>query len=312
MALPPVLPDTALRLSTRLARDHWVRVGTCDYSVHPKVIGRMVEIRATPDEVVVTCADRGRRLATGARGPSTGPSPTPSTTGPATSCAPPVCTCPRHRSATRSRFGTSRSMTARPGWPDGAPPRRWPISPTCAGRSRPPPWPPRSSAWANGPGARAGPTRSSWPPAWSARWPPDSPTAGRSGSGRRASPPKRPSRTSTSTTNGRSSETPSPTSAPSTSSPAKDNVVFLGPPGTGKTHLATGLGIRACQAGHRVAFATAAEWVARLGEAHQQGRLHDELTRLGANPAAHHRRGRLHPLRRRGRQPLLPAGLGPL
>jgi len=55
MALPPVLPDTALRLSTRLARDHWVRVGTCDYSVHPKVIGRMVNIRATPDEVVVTC-----------------------------------------------------------------------------------------------------------------------------------------------------------------------------------------------------------------------------------------------------------------
>jgi transposase len=55
MALPPVLPDTALRLTTRLARDHWVRVGTCDYSVHPKVIGRMVEIRATPDEVVVTC-----------------------------------------------------------------------------------------------------------------------------------------------------------------------------------------------------------------------------------------------------------------
>ena len=32
---------------------------------------------------------------------------------------------------------------------------------------------------------------------------------------------------------------------------AKDNIVFLGPPGTGKTHLATGLAIRACQAGHR-------------------------------------------------------------
>jgi DNA replication protein DnaC len=65
---------------------------------------------------------------------------------------------------------------------------------------------------------------------------------------------------------------------------AKDNVVFLGPPGTGKTHLATGLGIRACQAGHRVAFATAAEWVARLGDAHTQGRLHAELTRLGRVP----------------------------
>jgi len=65
---------------------------------------------------------------------------------------------------------------------------------------------------------------------------------------------------------------------------AKDNVVFLGPPGTGKTHLSVGLGIRACQAGHRVAFATAAEWVDRLGEAHQQGRLHAELTRLGRIP----------------------------
>jgi DNA replication protein DnaC len=49
---------------------------------------------------------------------------------------------------------------------------------------------------------------------------------------------------------------------------AKDNVVFLGPPGTGKTHLATGLAIRACQAGHRVLFATAAQWVARLADAH--------------------------------------------
>ena len=49
---------------------------------------------------------------------------------------------------------------------------------------------------------------------------------------------------------------------------AKDNVVFLGPPGTGKTHLATGIAIRACQAGHRVLFATAADWVSTLAEAH--------------------------------------------
>ena len=54
---------------------------------------------------------------------------------------------------------------------------------------------------------------------------------------------------------------------------ARDNVVFLGPPGTGKTMLSIGLGIRACQAGHRVLFATAAEWVARLAEAHHAGRL---------------------------------------
>jgi DNA replication protein DnaC len=64
----------------------------------------------------------------------------------------------------------------------------------------------------------------------------------------------------------------------------KDNVVFLGPPGTGKTHLATGLAIRACQAGHRVAFATAADWVARLADAHHAGQLHAELTRLGRYP----------------------------
>jgi DNA replication protein DnaC len=65
---------------------------------------------------------------------------------------------------------------------------------------------------------------------------------------------------------------------------AKDNVVFLGPPGTGKTHLAIGLAIRACQAGHRVAFATAAEWVARLADAHHAGRLQDELIKLGRVP----------------------------
>jgi len=65
---------------------------------------------------------------------------------------------------------------------------------------------------------------------------------------------------------------------------AKDNVVFLGPPGTGKTHLATGLAIRACQAGHRVQFATASAWVARLAEAHHAGKLQQELVRLGRYP----------------------------
>ncbi|HEX4103670.1 MAG TPA: IS21-like element helper ATPase IstB [Pseudonocardiaceae bacterium] len=65
---------------------------------------------------------------------------------------------------------------------------------------------------------------------------------------------------------------------------AKDNVVFLGPPGTGKTHLAIGIALRACQAGHRVAFATAAQWVDRLATAHHAGKLQAELTRLGRYP----------------------------
>ncbi len=58
------------------------------------------------------------------------------------------------------------------------------------------------------------------------------------------------------------------------------NVVLLGPPGTGKTHLAIGLGIKATQAGHRVLFASATEWVTRLQSAHDTRRLTKELTRL--------------------------------
>ena len=64
----------------------------------------------------------------------------------------------------------------------------------------------------------------------------------------------------------------------------KDNVVLLGPPGTGKTHLAIALGTRACLAGHQVAFATATEWVARLLDAQHQGHLEAELRRLGRIP----------------------------
>jgi DNA replication protein DnaC len=64
----------------------------------------------------------------------------------------------------------------------------------------------------------------------------------------------------------------------------KENVVLLGPPGTGKTHLAIALGIRVCLAGQRVAFATATEWVAKLGEAKRAGNLEAELARLGRIP----------------------------
>ena len=59
-----------------------------------------------------------------------------------------------------------------------------------------------------------------------------------------------------------------------------DNVVLLGPPGVGKTHLAIGLGIKAIQAGHSVLFDTATNWISRLTTAHAAGRLEKELTRL--------------------------------
>ncbi len=60
----------------------------------------------------------------------------------------------------------------------------------------------------------------------------------------------------------------------------KENIVLLGPPGTGKTRLAIALGIRACLPGQRVAFKTATEWVALLADAQRQGRLDQELDRL--------------------------------
>src|SRR3984893_9586911 len=61
---------------------------------------------------------------------------------------------------------------------------------------------------------------------------------------------------------------------------AKENVILLGPPGTGKTHLSIALGVRACLAGQRVLFRTATEWVALLADAHRPGKLDQELDRL--------------------------------
>src|SRR6478735_858068 len=58
------------------------------------------------------------------------------------------------------------------------------------------------------------------------------------------------------------------------------NVVLLGPPGTGKTHLAIALGVTACRHGHRVLFATATDWVTRLSDAHRAGKLATELAKL--------------------------------
>jgi transposase len=55
LALPPVAPVTGWRTAARLPRDHYVRLDGNDYSVHPSVIGRQVQVRADLDQVVVTC-----------------------------------------------------------------------------------------------------------------------------------------------------------------------------------------------------------------------------------------------------------------
>jgi len=58
VALPPVAPATGWRSSARLARDHYLRVDGNDYSVHPGVIGRRVELVADLDRVRVFCDGR--------------------------------------------------------------------------------------------------------------------------------------------------------------------------------------------------------------------------------------------------------------
>lgn len=55
MPLPPVAPVTGWRFTTRLARDHYVRVDGNDYSIHPSVIGRRIEVVADLVTVTATC-----------------------------------------------------------------------------------------------------------------------------------------------------------------------------------------------------------------------------------------------------------------
>lgn len=56
-----------------------------------------------------------------------------------------------------------------------------------------------------------------------------------------------------------------------------ENIVVLGPPGVGKSHLAVGLGLKAIEAGYRVLFCTAAGLIANLTKALAEGRLEEKL-----------------------------------
>lgn len=55
LGLPGVMPEVSWRHRIRLARDHYVRVETNDYSVNPRFVGRHVDITLTLDEVIVCC-----------------------------------------------------------------------------------------------------------------------------------------------------------------------------------------------------------------------------------------------------------------
>ena len=59
-----------------------------------------------------------------------------------------------------------------------------------------------------------------------------------------------------------------------------ENVLLLGPPGVGKTHLAVGLGIKACASGCRTLFVTAATLLTTLTKAQNENRLDEKLKAL--------------------------------
>jgi DNA replication protein DnaC len=59
-----------------------------------------------------------------------------------------------------------------------------------------------------------------------------------------------------------------------------ENVVLLGPPGVGKTHLAIGLAVKAAEAGHRILFLTLEELMTKLNRARQENRLERQLQQL--------------------------------
>jgi DNA replication protein DnaC len=56
-----------------------------------------------------------------------------------------------------------------------------------------------------------------------------------------------------------------------------ENLLILGPPGVGKTHLAVGFGLKAIALGYRVLFTTAAAMITTLTKALAEGKLEDKL-----------------------------------
>lgn len=59
-----------------------------------------------------------------------------------------------------------------------------------------------------------------------------------------------------------------------------ENVVLLGPPGVGKTHLAIALGVKAVEAGHKVLFSTVDNLLSRLIRGKKEDRLARQLKEL--------------------------------
>lgn len=55
--IPPVAPALGWRAAVRLPRDHYVRLDSCDYSVDPAAVGRLVHVHADLEHVTVRQGD---------------------------------------------------------------------------------------------------------------------------------------------------------------------------------------------------------------------------------------------------------------
>ena len=65
---------------------------------------------------------------------------------------------------------------------------------------------------------------------------------------------------------------------------AKENVIIIGPPGVGKSMIATGIGIKAVNAGYKVLFVNAKDLVDRLYDSMTEGSLRETLKKLDKIP----------------------------
>lgn len=118
LTLPAVDPPTWRRFQVRLGRDHYVRVGTCDYSVDPAAIGHQVTVLSDNEKVIV--------LATGGE-----------IVAEHTRC------WARHQTITDPEHAESgRIMRQGRTWPPD-----WPSGPAKPAASRSPPQPSGSTAW---------------------------------------------------------------------------------------------------------------------------------------------------------------------
>ena len=88
----------------------------------------------------------------------------------------------------------------------------------------------------------------------------------------------------------------------------RENLILMGNSGTGKTHLATALGLIACQQGKKVRFFTAAGLINQLTEAQAEPPALAPGAEPGPDGLVDHRRDRLCAVLGKGSPALLPGG----